>query len=184
MTKPKDKDRFKVNCLAVECPELCLDWHPTKNLPLTTFNVTYGSSKKVWWKCHTCAHEWETYINLRRRQYKYPGQEGTACPNCIGRVVNLENSFASANPELIEEWHPTKNLPDIPYSISRTSSKKYHWVCKTCEHEWETTAGSRSGGAGCPKCSEFKNRKLTPAKEWKSLNQKVVLKSKRVDHGK
>ncbi len=184
MTKPKDKDRFLANCLAVECPELCLDWHPTKNLPMTTTNTPYGSSKRVWWKCHTCDHEWECHISNRRKQYKYPGQAGTACPNCIGRVQKLENSFAAANPDLIEEWHPTKNLPDTIYNIPRTGPKKYHWVCKVCEHEWEAACGSRSGGSDCPKCGEFKNRDLPPAKEWQSLNQKIVLKSKRVSHGK
>lgn len=179
----KSKGEFIVNCLAVECPELALDWHPTKNLPLTTTNTAYGAHKRVWWKCNTCAHEWEAYINNRRKQYKHPGQPGTGCPNCIGRVRTLENSFAAANPNLIEEWHPTKNLPDIIYGIARTSPTKYNWVCKVCEYEWQATASSRSGGAGCPQCGEFKNRDLTPGKEWKSLNQNLILKRKRISHG-
>jgi len=98
--------------------------------------------------------------------------------------VNLENSFAQANPDLIEEWHPSKNLPDTPYNIAPQTTNKYHWVCKTCEHEWEASASTRSCGAGCPQCAEFKNRQLTKKQEWKSLNQKLVLKSKRISHGK
>ena len=39
-------DNFLSNCLAVECPELSLDWHPTKNFPLTTTNTPYGSKKE------------------------------------------------------------------------------------------------------------------------------------------
>jgi hypothetical protein len=171
---------FKSNCLAVECPELCLDWHPIKNLPLTTTNTAYGSGKRVWWKCHICSYEWEAYISNRRKQYKYPGQKGNKCPNCIGRIINLENSFASVNPNLIEEWHPTKNLPETPYSIAPTTVKKYHWICTVCENEWEAGANQRSCGCGCPLCGEFKNRKLSKSTEWKALNQKIILKSKRV----
>jgi hypothetical protein len=74
-------DNFLSNCLAVECPELSLDWHPTKNFPLTTTNTPYGSKKRVWWKCSVCSHEWQAHINNRRKQYKYPGQKGTGCPN-------------------------------------------------------------------------------------------------------
>ena len=81
-------EKFLINSLAVECPELSLDWHPTKNLPMTILNTTFGSTKKVWWKCHNCNYEWQAYISNRRKQYKYPQQKGTSCPNCIGRVVN------------------------------------------------------------------------------------------------
>lgn len=173
---------FLPNCLAVECPELSKDWHPTKNLPLTTFNVPFGSGKRVWWQCNECKHEWQAHISNRRKQYKRPGQSGTGCPNCIGRVVNLEISFASYNPELIEEWHPSKNLPDTPYNIAITATKKYHWVCKICEGEWEATASDRShtnGEGGCPTCCELKNRKhLTNIQEFKKLNREIVIQSK------
>ncbi len=184
MPKRKAKEGFLVTSLEVECPDLCLDWHPTKNLPLTPATVSYGSEKRVWWQCRTCGHEWEAYINNRRKQYKYPGQAGTGCKNCLGRVPNLENSIAAFRPEIIEEWHPTKNLPDTIYSVSRTTSKKCFWVCMTCEKEWEATVASRAGGSGCPSCGEFKNHKLSISKEWKSLNQNLVLKSKRISHGK
>lgn len=90
LTEKKPKPEFLANCLAVECPELSLDWHPTKNLPLTATNVSYGSNRRVWWKCHTCGHEWQCYISNRRKQYKYPGQPGTRCPNCLGKPPESE----------------------------------------------------------------------------------------------
>lgn len=170
---------FLVNSLAVVCPELSLDWHPTKNIPLTAESVTYGSSKRVWWKCHVCGHEWQAHINNRRRQYKYPGQPGSSCPNCIGRVQKLENSFAAANPNLIVEWHLSKNLPDTPYNVPSTGNKKYWWVCQICEHEWEATLGSRSCGSGCPMCGKYKNRNpLCGADIWGKEMRKLVIKSK------
>ena len=63
------------NSLAVNNPELASEWHPTKNGPLTPYDVTAGSNKKAWWQCpRGTDHEWETYINLRNR--------GRGCPKC------------------------------------------------------------------------------------------------------
>lgn len=151
--------KFLINSLAVEYPELSLDWHPNKNLPLTAANVTFGSNKKIWWKCHICEYEWEAYISNRRKQYKHPNQKGTGCPNCAGRIINKNNSFSFYNAELIKEWHLNKNLPITPDIISVGNKNKYWWICSTCEHEWKTSAISRSHGSGCPLCSKFKNRR-------------------------
>lgn len=47
---------YKENCLAITNPELIEEWHPTKNT-LTLYDVTWGSSKKLWWICKF-GHEW------------------------------------------------------------------------------------------------------------------------------
>lgn len=156
-------DKFLLNSLAVECPELCLDWHPIKNLPITISSISFGSAKKVWWKCHVCEHEWEAYISNRRKQYKYLHQKGTNCPNCIGRVFNINNSFAAFNPELVKEWHPTKNTI-TPDQISKTTKVKFWWICSICHNEWKTSATARSSGAGCPLCSKFLNKNIVKIK--------------------
>jgi len=69
----KGKKVSKDNNLAVLCPEIAKEWHPTKNGNLTPEDVTRGSDKKVWWKCKK-KHEWDTTIKHRTR--------GTGCPNC------------------------------------------------------------------------------------------------------
>ncbi len=61
------------NCLATTHPELATQWHPTKNGALTPYNVTYGSSRKVWWRCEN-GHEWICVINRRTKGY--------GCPRC------------------------------------------------------------------------------------------------------
>ena len=151
-------DKFLEHSLAIECPELCLDWHPTKNLPLTIYNVSYGSGKVVWWQCNICQYEWKCHISNRRKQYHYPGEKGTKCPNCIDRVFNADNCFAKTNPELVNEWHPTKNMPDTPYTIAKAAIKKFYWICSICNNEWQSSAANRSCGAGCPLCGKNKNR--------------------------
>ena len=63
------------NCLANVYPELAKEWHPTKNEGLTPQDVTFGSNKKVWWKCPKGKdHEWITSPSHRRL--------GTGCPFC------------------------------------------------------------------------------------------------------
>ena len=45
------------NSLAEVHPELVSEWSE-KNLPLTPDDITFGSNKKVWWKCKDCGREW------------------------------------------------------------------------------------------------------------------------------
>ena len=63
------------NDLATLVPELTKDWNYEKNFPLKPGDVTKGSSKKVWWKCHICSHEWQTSIYVR-------GILNRPCPEC------------------------------------------------------------------------------------------------------
>ena len=52
------------NCLYTTHPNLLKEWDYDKNTPLTPFNVTYGSHKKVWWKCDK-GHQWRIRISNR-----------------------------------------------------------------------------------------------------------------------
>ena len=61
-------------------PKLASEWHPVKNGELTPFNVTTGSSRKVWWQCPT-GHEWQAGVQDRVK--------GNGCPVHSGRVVDV-----------------------------------------------------------------------------------------------
>lgn len=162
----------KENNLAVLDPELAKEWHPTKNGNLKPKDVTSKSSKKVWWKCQK-GHEWQVAVGNRVNSH---GEEKrTGCPYCGNQKTYKGNCLATVNPELVKEWHPTKNgnlkAEDVLYS----SDKKVWWKCKK-GHEWETRISHRSkeNGSGCPYCCNFKTCKdnclatLNPklAKEW------------------
>ena len=54
------------NDLATTNPKLALQWHITKNNPLTPDQVMKGSGKIVWWQCEK-GHEWKAQINSRSR---------------------------------------------------------------------------------------------------------------------
>lgn len=138
-------------------PELSKEWHPNKNGNLTPDDVTMRSSKKVWWLCAK-GHEWETNISHR--------SNGSGCPYC--HKVKKRNASALLlekrgclnikNPQLSEQWHPTKNGNLTPNDVTAGSNKKVWWICKE-GHEWDATIKSRNNGRGCPFCSGRKKLK-------------------------
>lgn len=67
-------------------------------------------------------------------------------------MKNKENCLAYVKPELVAEWHPTKNGAITPYDVTSGSGRRVWWVC--CKkHEWEARVDHRSKGVGCPYCS-------------------------------
>lgn len=133
------------NSLASLNPDLAKEWHPTLNGELTSNDVTVSSGKKVWWACsNNEEHTWESSVDNRRK--------GNNCPYCSGRFASTNNSIASIKPELISEWHPTKNRDKTPHNVSVSSEKKIWWLGK-CNHEWLTPANSRCNGSNCPYCA-------------------------------
>jgi hypothetical protein len=151
--------------LNIKNKKLARQWHPTKNAPLTPKDVTYSSSKKVWWMCKN-GHEWQTTVYYRHNGY--------GCPYCSGRKVCKDNCLQTVNPRLAKEWHPIKNAPLTPRDVTSRSRKEVWWICREKGHEWKTKISHRNNGSGCPYCSGQKvckdnclqmvNPKL--AKEW------------------
>ena len=77
-----------------------------------------------------------------------------AYPVCVGRKVLVGfNDLASQYPNVISEWHPTKNGELTPEGIFATSYKKVWWRCQF-GHDWEISPSNRIVRAsGCPICS-------------------------------
>ena len=137
----------KQNSLAVKYPELLNEWHPILNGTLKPQYFSYSSSKKMWWKCSKCGHEWQASISHRTTS-----NEG--CPVCSGRTVKQGvNDLATVNPSIAIDWHPTKNGSLTPKNVTASSGKSVWWLCRECGYEWKTTVLSRNQGAGCPGCS-------------------------------
>jgi len=57
-------------------------------------------------------------------------------------------------PDLVKEWHPTKNSPIKPQEVTPGSGKKIWWICSD-GHEWQAVVYSRSRGSGCPYCNSW-----------------------------
>ena len=112
------------NDLSSVNPKLAGEWHPTKNKSLLPKDVGANSNKKVWW-LGKCGHEWQAVVADRNR--------GDGCPFCSShRILKGFNDLLSINPQLAEEWHPTKNGELTPRMVMPNSCKKVWWLCK----EW------------------------------------------------
>jgi very-short-patch-repair endonuclease len=80
------KKSSSTNNLLVVNPTVANEWHPSKNGQLTPKDVTYGSTKKVWWMC-TKGHEWQATVKHRNH--------GTGCPHCAGKMKGVTLSTSS-----------------------------------------------------------------------------------------
>ena len=139
------------NCLATTHPELAKEWHPTKNGDLTPYDIVSGAGKKIWWKCDKGDdHEWKAAMYTR-------STNNYGCPVCSGHKIVLSNCLSTTHPELVKEWHPTKNGKLTPLDFSSGSVKKIWWKCNKGEdHEWETPISKRTMGRNCTICSNQK----------------------------
>lgn len=135
------------NSLEIMFPEVAKQWS-TRNFPLLSKDVSYGSNKKVWWRGE-CGHEWQASPHSRT------GKNSPGCPYCSGnRVLAGFNDLASRFPEIAAEWSE-KNYPLRPDEVTAFSNKKAWWKGK-CGHEWYALISSRSDGHGCPYCEDHK----------------------------
>ena len=68
------------------------------------------------------------------------------------------DGFAAKHPELLKEWHPTRNGKLDPWMIAEKSNQKFWWQCAK-GHEWLAAVNERTGhNTGCPYCYQ-ENRK-------------------------
>lgn len=131
------------NNLAAAHPDLALEYS-TKNL-LPADKVLPVGSKKVWWICRSCGHEWQTDAYTRITQK-------TGCPACANMVITPSNNLACTHPEIAAEYSKDNSLS--PRAVVAGSRKLVLWHCRVCQHEWRTTIVSRtSHGTGCPACA-------------------------------
>lgn len=147
------------NNLHVKYPGVAKLWHPSKNGETTPNDVVPGSHDEYWWQCSANPelHEWEASVKSVVRS-NLTGNEG--CPFCSGHTFHREESLGAMNPELIPQWHPTKNGDKTPFDFSYGSGQLCYWKCTKCGHEWQASPNQRTsqGGKGCSKCSNQTSR--------------------------
>lgn len=134
-----------INDLETLVPELAAEWDYEKNGDLLPCNVLPQSNQSAHWICSK-GHKWQAKINDR--------YQGTGCPICKNKkIVQGYNDLQTLAPEIVSEWHPTKNVPLLPTQVSLGSSIKVWWLCKK-GHEWQATIMNRtSGNHNCPICA-------------------------------
>jgi len=135
-------------------PELIREWHTEKNNELGAYlqDITYGSSWRVWWICSK-GHEWRDAVSVRTLK-------GKKCPICSKFERNknegkgISKLLIERHPEIVKEWHPTKNSTVDLNTITYGSDKNVWWICSK-GHEWKRKVKSRTYyGSGCPYCGK------------------------------
>ncbi len=82
------------------------------------------------------------------------------------KMERRAKSLASLYPELVKEWHPTKNGNLTPEMFTQGSREEIVWVCQY-GHEWKARISHRCSGSGCPYCA---GRKV-----WRGFNDLETL---------
>lgn len=154
------------NCLQTTHPEVAKEWDLKKNAPLTPNDIIAGNGKKVWWICSIdSTHQWMTTCNARTQKW-------SGCPYCSKRLACESTCLATTHPNIVKEWHSTKNGNLTPHDVTPGSGKKVWWQC-SCDscHEWEAKPCSRTNGTGCPFCS---NTKISQSNSLASIKPELI----------
>jgi very-short-patch-repair endonuclease len=141
-------------------PELAKQWHPTKN-SFSPDQLSKGSKIPIWWVCKK-GHEWKAQPSSRTRKSVLTEEghvrEGIGCPWCCNKGLHKRreslHAFLKTRPDLVSQWHPTKNTIDTR-NVSCGSNKKVWWKCKK-GHEWQGAIVDRATNKrarGCPSCN-------------------------------
>jgi predicted nucleic acid-binding Zn-ribbon protein len=144
-------------------PDLIAELHPEHNPTVEDpAAIAAKSTRKLWWCCRQCRHEWEATVGSRAA--------GAGCPECYRRrkrqprAVARERSLQALYPGVVVEWHPTRNPGLDPAHVSPGSKQKVWWCCAACGHEWRTPIQNRTaGGSNCPVCG-LKHRARTQSR--------------------
>ena len=142
--------RITTSELYEDYPLLIKEFQVERNGNLIPENIpaTY-SKEKYYWKCSTCGYEWQAALGERIN--------GTGCPACAGKVIVAgRNDLATTNPELVKEWHPTRNGDVTPRQVSKGSDYRAWWKCSVCGYEWQVRIKNRVHGSGCNRCAANK----------------------------
>jgi len=147
-------------------PALAEKWHKTKNLHLDISDISFGSTKKVWWQCP---------VNSDHVYLQTPNKlsSGRGCPCCSGHQVVPSNSLAIRCPDLLKEWDYTANGTLSPKDIYWRTHKKIYWQCdKYDDHQYEMQVHKRSSeGAKCPFCG---GARVAPSTSLKGLYPEIA----------
>ena len=75
--------------------------------------------------------------------------------------------FLSEYPELLREWHPTKNGELKPSEVTYASNKKVWWLCPKY-HSYESIINNRTRKkpTGCQKCKNLDSLFPSVSSEW------------------
>ena len=131
-------------------PDLIKDWDFKKNEKNSPYELTAGSSKKVWWKCSVCGEEKEMSPNSRMKG---------SCRSCdakrrIEKLIAEKGSFESNYPEKALDWDKEENGGLLPSQVTAGSNITINWKCHVCGYQWKGKVCNHAKSLySCEKCA-------------------------------
>lgn len=132
-------------------------WDFKKNNTINPYTISHGSSKRVWWKCNVCGHEWLALVSNITK--------GKGCPECaktkryktfITNRILCGNSFGDKYPELLKFWNYDRNEIS-PFEILPSSMTEVWWKCANGHDIYKSPNAMKpsllNGNSGCKYCS-------------------------------
>ena len=158
--------------LAQARPDLVPDWDYDKN-DCTPDDVSFGSTKRVHWKCHTCGREWTTTVNQRTAT----ADIGMGCRVCSQPIRVIKCAMTKRHKALLPDTFNctlTKYVAHIPTN---------HLRCPICNHIWKIDSHSipPHTDVKCPECAKALLGKGTEAtQDIQPLNDTQPIKDTQV----
>ena len=119
----------KENILSEYYPDVACLWDYDKN-DITPNEISYKSSKNVWWKCNTTGLSYQRRVN---NQVKAQG----VSPYESGKIiVEGYNDLGSTHPHIAYLWDYDKN-DMTPQEVRYTSKKSVYWIDKDNNYSYK-----------------------------------------------
>jgi G:T-mismatch repair DNA endonuclease (very short patch repair protein) len=160
---PKNNSQLLVE----KYPNLIKQWNDSSNREHDIKTITVGSKKMIVWNCDK-GHQYSAIVSNRVK--------GSNCPYCANKkVLKGFNDIETLYPQLIEQWHPTKNKNKLISNYTKGSRELINWVCSN-KHEWEASIKSRFNVEKVRNCPICINQKLLIGyNDLKTTNPQIAL---------
>lgn len=115
----------KENSIAIKCPKSIKEWNYEKNGKFLPTMISYGSNKKMWWKCEKCGYEWESQVG----HYAH----GHWCPECSKKKMSKQVRCIETGIVYYSQTEASRQTGINSSSISNACTGKYktaggyHW---------------------------------------------------------
>ncbi len=133
-------------------PNVAKEFDTEKN-EIDINTISYGSGKKVWWKCPRCGMSWEAAVYNRTLNNQN-------CPYCTHKNprAGTKNCVATMLPHLLPFWDYERNGDVTPWNTCYQSHKKVWWIWEhNPEHRYLASVQLKAMGYGqCTICKQIK----------------------------
>jgi hypothetical protein len=168
------------NVVAKHYPGLVRQWHPTKNGDLTPWDVSRGSTRRIWWRCPKGAdHEWQASVAVRTA----PDRSGV-CPFCMHRRISVTNGLTFLFPRSAHEVAPDQerraSCPGRPCHFTTTRLVAVRFgphvpAIDIGSHEKGRVPALSSGASVKPRQSVRRPDRIARAAELSTANALVMM---------